>query len=89
MQELEADDASESDSEPTKAELYEKAQDLEVEGRSQMDKDELQQAIHQAEAEQLDELTRDQLYEKAQALEIEGRSQMNKDELKQAIQSAR
>jgi hypothetical protein len=89
MQELEADGASESDSEPTKAELYEKAQDLEVEGRSQMDKDELQQAIHQAEAEQLDELTRDQLYEKAQALEIEGRSQMNKDELKQAIQSAR
>lgn len=89
MQELEADGASESDSEPTKAELYEKAQDLEVEGRSQMDKDELQQAIHQAETEQLDELTRDQLYEKAQALEIEGRSQMNKDELKQAIQSAR
>lgn len=34
---------------PTKAELYEKAQELDIEGRSTMDKDELEKAVEEAE----------------------------------------
>lgn len=34
---------------PTRDELYEKAQDLDIEGRSEMNKDELQAALEQAE----------------------------------------
>ena len=45
MQELSDD----SDREPTKQELYEQAQKLEIKGRSQMNKDELQQKIQDAE----------------------------------------
>lgn len=77
--------------EPTKEELYEQAQELEISGRSSMNKDELQQAIQSAQTknqtDDLDDKTRDELYEQAQELEIEGRSKMNKDELKSAIAS--
>lgn len=38
--------------EPTYDELYERAQELDVDGRSSMDKDELQAAVEEAEAEQ-------------------------------------
>ncbi|WP_228021702.1 Rho termination factor N-terminal domain-containing protein [Vasconcelosia minhoensis] len=76
-----------SSSEPTKEALYQQAQDLDIEGRSQMDKNELQQAVKTAQADQLQQQTRDQLYEQAQSLDIEGRSQMNKDALVEAIQA--
>lgn len=36
---------------PTKAELYDKAQELDIEGRSKMDKDELEEAVEDAEVE--------------------------------------
>ncbi|MBE9078363.1 Rho termination factor N-terminal domain-containing protein [Romeria aff. gracilis LEGE 07310] len=52
-----------------------------------MDKNELQQAVKTAQADQLQQQTRDQLYEQAQSLDIEGRSQMNKDALVEAIQA--
>ncbi|WP_346294018.1 Rho termination factor N-terminal domain-containing protein [Sphaerothrix gracilis] len=78
---------SEQDTEPTKQELYEQAQDLDVSGRSQMDKSELKEAVSEAKGEGLSEQTREQLYERAQDLDISGRSQMNKEELIEAIQS--
>lgn len=84
----EAGYAPQKDNEPTKQELYEKAQDLEIEGRSQMSKDKLQNAISNFSQKQLSQQTRDELYEKAQELEIEGRSKMNKDELIDAIVQA-
>ncbi len=37
-----------TDSEPSKAELYERAKELEIEGRSKMSKDQLRRAIAQA-----------------------------------------
>lgn len=78
---------SEQDTEPTKQELYEQAQDLDISGRSQMDKSELKEAVSEAKGEGLSEQTREQLYERAQDLDISGRSQMNKEELIEAIQS--
>ncbi|MFE4106173.1 Rho termination factor N-terminal domain-containing protein [Almyronema epifaneia] len=79
---------AEAEGNSTKAELYEQAQTLEISGRSQMGKAELQQAVSQAKAEALAAQTREQLYEQAQALAISGRSQMTKDELVKAIQAA-
>lgn len=79
---------SESDNEPTKQELYQQAQELDIDGRSQMNKDELQDAIAEAEIN-LENQTRDELYQQAKELDIDGRSQMNKDELKQAVAKAK
>lgn len=86
-QEQSSSGSSNSDSEPTKEELYEQAQEMDISGRSSMNKDELKQAIQSAQADdnELDEKTREELYEQAQELGIEGRSNMNKDELKDAI----
>ncbi|MGV2830332.1 hypothetical protein [Myxosarcina sp. GI1(2024)] len=39
---------SESDNQPTKKELYEEAQELDIDGRSQMNKNELRQAVAKA-----------------------------------------
>ena len=72
--------------EPTKQELYEQAQQLEIEGRSQMNKAELQEAVEDRAIAELQEQTRDELYQRAQELDIEGRSNMNKEELAKAIQ---
>ena len=72
--------------EPTKQELYEQAQQLDIEGRSKMDKAELQEAVKDNVINDLQEQTRDELYEKAQDLDIDGRSKMNKEELAQAIE---
>ncbi|MGC1309622.1 MAG: hypothetical protein WA885_20560 [Phormidesmis sp.] len=75
---------------PTKKMLMERAQDLDISGRSQMTKDELLAAIEKATDENgrakgsvagLRNLTKDELYEKAQDAAIEGRSSMSKDEL--------
>jgi|GEM_PF-231415 len=93
-------DTSESDDEPTQQELYEQAQELEISGRSKMDKAELQEAIAQAnfqdsangksskqsDGDGLQNQSKDELYEKAKDMEISGRSKMNKEELAEAIQ---
>lgn len=82
-----------ADEEPTKAELYEQAQQLDIEGRSQMNKSELQQAVHSDRQDEspsdLQAMTKAELYETAQELEISGRSQMQKDELRQAVREER
>lgn len=79
---------------PTKKMLMERAQDLDLSGRSSMSKDELLEAIAQATDEngrakgskaKLDNLTKDELYEKAQDEDVEGRSSMNKNELIEAL----
>ena len=72
--------------EPTKQELYEQAQELDIDGRSKMDKVELQEAVKEAETSNLQEKTRDELYDRALELDIDGRSKMNKAELAKAIQ---
>jgi hypothetical protein len=46
-----ADELPAEDEGPSKTELYEQAQELEVEGRSSMDKDELAEAVEGREAE--------------------------------------
>ncbi|WP_316014353.1 Rho termination factor N-terminal domain-containing protein [Roseobacter sp. HKCCA0434] len=79
---------------PTKDMLMERAQDLDIEGRSDMTKDELLDAIEDATDENgrgkgsrasLDAKTKDELYDMAQDREIEGRSDMSKDELIDAL----
>ena len=79
---VETDDSDEK----TKQDLYEQAQDLDIDGRSKMDKAELKEAVNQIKTSELQEQTRDELYEQAQDLDIDGRSKMNKSELAQAIQ---
>ncbi len=71
---------------PSKQQLYDRAQELEIEGRSQMNKAELKEAVKDEVVNDLQQQTRDELYEKAQNLDINGRSKMNKQELAQAIQ---
>lgn len=70
----------------TKADLYETAQDLDIEGRSSMSKEELQAAIADATID--DDATKQDLYQQAQELDIDGRSSMSKTELEQAIKTA-
>lgn len=78
----------EPEGEPTQQELYEQAQELDIPGRSKMDKDELLAAVNRAEANKLENQTRQELYDRAQDLNIHGRSQMNKDELIEALRQA-
>ncbi|MDX1419337.1 MAG: Rho termination factor N-terminal domain-containing protein [Rubricoccaceae bacterium] len=73
----------------TKSELYARAQELDVEGRSDMTKDELKTAILDATRDAEGAPTKDELYTRAQALGIGGRSQMTKAELKAAVAGAR
>ena len=77
----------------TKDELMERARELDVDGRSNMNKDELKQAIidtYEAQAERnLSNKTKDELYDLAQERDIEGRSSMDKDELIEALRAAR
>ncbi len=70
---------------PTKQELYQEAQELDIDGRSKMNKAELQEAVNDAQTSNLEEKTRDELYQKAQELDIDGRSKMNKQDLVEAI----
>lgn len=79
---------------PTKEMLIDRAQDLDISGRSSMNKDELLNAIEKATDENgraknseagLNNLTKDKLYEKAQNKDISGRANMNKDELVEAL----
>jgi hypothetical protein len=71
----------------TKAELYERASDLNVEGRSEMTKDELAEALRREERP-YEEWSKAELYERASELNIEGRSEMTKDDLITAIRAA-
>ena len=79
---------------PTKDMLMEHAQDLDIEGRSDMTKDELLDAIENATDENgrgkgskasLEAKSKDDLYDMAQDRDIEGRSDMTKDELIDAL----
>ena len=79
---------------PTKEMLMERARDLDIEGRSDMTKEELLEAIEEATDENgrgkgsvaaLEQKTKDALYEMAQERDIEGRSDMTKDELIDAL----
>lgn len=76
---------AEDGSQLTKEDLYEEAQELNVEGRSQMSKDELKKAVQEAEEDSPDSKTKEELYDLAQEKDIDGRSQMNKEELKKAL----
>lgn len=69
-------------------ELYQQAQDLDIQGRSDMNKDELVEAVAAAQTEQMQEQSLEELYQQAQDLDIQGRSNMNKDELIEALLSA-
>lgn len=79
---------------PTKDMLMERAQDLGIEGRSSMDKDELLDAIEEATDENgrgkgsvaaLEQKSKDELYEMAQDRDIDGRTDMTKDALVKAL----
>jgi hypothetical protein len=79
---------------PTKEMLVERARDLDIEGRSTMDKAELLEAIDdttdvngrgKGTAASLQARTKDELYEMARDRDLDGRSTMDKDELVQAL----
>lgn len=74
----------------TRDELYERARELQLTGRSDMTRDELKEAIVRAfrKENNLPALTRDELYQMARQLDISGRSGMKKDELVAAIRKA-
>lgn len=71
-----------------KDDLMAKAEELEIAGRSSMNKNELKKAIEQAMSDEEEEATKEELYERATELEIEGRSTMDKEELADAIEKA-
>ena len=73
----------------TKSELYRKAQDRDISGRSTMEKDELVDTIEDDIESSLTGKTKSELYEQAQELDISGRSKMTKDELVDEIKSAK
>ena len=82
---------------PTKDMLDERARDLDIDGRSDMTKDELLTAIEDATDENgrgkgskasLEAKTKDELYDMAQEHDVEGRSDMTKDELVEALKDA-
>ena len=76
---------AEDGSKLTKEDWYEEAQELDVEGRSQMSKDELKKAVQEAKDDSLDSKTKEELYDLAQEKGIDGRSRMDKGELKDAL----
>ena len=72
----------------TKGMLYDRAQELDVDGRSTMTKDELKAAILDAYRAEHGEPTKDELMDRARALDLPGRSTMTKDELRDALDDA-
>jgi hypothetical protein len=72
----------------TKEMLYDRAQELGVEGRSDMTKDELKKAILGAYRDEHGEPTKDELMKRARALDIDGGSDMAKSELQDAVDDA-
>jgi len=82
---------------PTKDMLDERARDLDIEGRSNMTKDELLSAIDDATDENgrgkgskasLEAKTKGELYGMAQERDVDGRSDMDKDDLVEALNDA-
>ncbi|PPK84046.1 hypothetical protein CLV84_4196 [Neolewinella xylanilytica] len=77
----------------TKEELMDRAQELDVQGRSNMDKGELKQAIIKTysaqEEDTLADKTKDELYDLARERGIDGRSKMDKDALRDALKQDR
>ncbi|SHI99285.1 Rho termination factor, N-terminal domain [Palleronia salina] len=82
---------------PTKDMLMERAQDLTIDGRSDMTKDELLDAIDEAtdgngrgkgSKASLEAKTKDELYDMAQDHDVDGRSDMDKDDLVEALKDA-
>ena len=88
----------------TRDELYKLAKDVELEGRSKLDHDELAQGLHEHYQDQkrgegsggdasgsgeTAEMTKAELYEEAKGLDVEGRSTMDKSELKDAVEGER
>ncbi|SFG49769.1 Rho termination factor, N-terminal domain [Palleronia marisminoris] len=83
---------------PTKQMLQERADDLDIEGRSSMTKEELLDAIEGATDDNgrrkgskaaLEGMKKDDLMEMAQERDLEGRSNMTKDELVAALRDAK
>lgn len=71
----------------TKDELYDRAQELDLDGRSRMDKEALKSGIidvYEAQ-DSLRAKTKEELYEMAQEKDLRGRSRMNKQELVSAL----
>lgn len=79
---------AEGDEGLTKEMLTERARELDVEGRSDMTKDDLKAAILDAYEAEHGEPTKDELLTRARALDIDGRSDMTKDELADAVEAA-
>jgi hypothetical protein len=67
----------------TKQELLERAREVNVHGRSTMDKEELAEAVEAEES-----VTKEELLERAREAGIEGRSSMSKDQLREALRDA-
>ncbi|MGB7786307.1 MAG: Rho termination factor N-terminal domain-containing protein [Salinimicrobium sp.] len=67
----------------SKEELYDKAQNQDIEGRSKMDKEELIKKLQEGgeSSEDLKNKTKEELYDMARKKDIEGRSKMDKGEL--------
>ena len=72
-----------------KDELDDLAREHDIDGRSDMTKDELAAALREHFDNAPENMTRDELYDEAQDLEIDGRSEMNKSELAEAVGDAR
>src|SRR3954470_17141189 len=72
-----------STEEVTKEELLERAREVEVPGRSSMNKEELTQAVEAEES-----VTKEELLERAREAGIEGRSTMSKKALRKALREA-
>ena len=82
---------------PTKDMAMDRAQDLDIEGRSSMTREELLEAIEEATDENgrgkgstasLEAMTKDELMEMAQDRDLDGRSKMDKAELVEALADA-
>ena len=88
--------AENADADPTLDDLQTWARQLDISGRSDMNKDDLMEAIRDADVDEsnastqtlAESATKEELYERAQALEISGRSKMDKAELAEAVQEA-
>jgi hypothetical protein len=65
-------------------ELYQRARDLDIHCRSNMNKEELIEAI-EGKGDHLTTLSKNELTRKARELDIHGRSKMNRNELVRAI----
>lgn len=75
----------------TKSYLANRAKELDIEGRSNMNKEDLKKAIidEYPRKGEPDGRTKAELYQRAQELDIEGRSKMDKKELAAAVQKAK